>query len=450
MSAGEQRELPQAPEGEAMPRDEAAERAVLGAMMLSKDRVYEVAEILTAEDFYSPRNEAVFQAILAVADKGEKPDAITVGDQITRMGKTQVVGPTYPFELQSAALTASAAVHYAGIVRDRAVQRRGIEVAMVAKEKFYAGEGDLPALIEQVRTDFEGVASQVMVKPPTMSDLFEQAAEELQRKPDFIPTPWPELNELINGFLPGGLYIFAGRSGDGKTVALGQIALELAARGVVAFSELEMTGVELMERFIQVQARVHGGSLQRRSLTNAEWSEIARVAPGLKDLELRIDDRPGVNVQQVKGFARSVAREAGGKLAGVIVDYVGLLAPVNDKQKEEWNLGEAARQLKVFAREVKAPVILAAQLNRDSQTQRKGTKAFSQRAPVATDLAGSDKLLQHADAVIMLQRQRDEEGKSLDKVGMHVVKARQGNQGSRELLFNGQWSRIDSQQVPII
>lgn len=418
-------------------------------MMLSNDTAYEAIALLTAEDFYTPRNGIVFDAIVAVLSRREKTDAITVGDEITRLGKTQAVGPTYLFELLQATPTAANLAFYARIVKSRATARRLIQLSEEVRDKAFQGEGDLPALIEQARTDLDMVAGPLREQPKSMNELFMETFSAFQEAPSFVPTPWPELNELINGFTPGSLTIVAGRPGDGKTLWATMVALDLAKSGWVAFSELEMSDTELMERWIQQTSHVKSGPMQRRDLTSTEYDQIAAARPKLIDLPIRVDCRPGVTVQQVKAFARGVHRNDG-KLAGVVIDYVGLLAPVDGRQKEEWNLGESARQLKVFAREIEAPVILLAQLSRDSVTPRKGTKKFTQRPPTATDVAGSDKLLQHADTVIMLQRGRDEEGKSLDTVDMHVVKARKGRQGKRTFRFDGATSRIESNDVPLL
>jgi len=245
-----------------------------------------------------------------------------------------------------------------------------------------------------------------------------------------VPTPWADLNHIIGGWRPGGLYIMGARPGVGKTLMGVNAAVGLAAHGHVALNSLEMGRREVHERILSAQASIDMGRITRHKLTEDDWGKIAHYRPSLQGLPLSIDDRSTVGVTDIKSHARSVARR--GHLAGIVVDYLQLMStPRGDKRPRHEVIGEISRGLKILAKELDVPIIALSQLNRAS-TQ-------GDRRPTMADLPESGSLEQDSDVVLLLHVEED------DPSTMHVgvPKNRQGATGAFELVRNGHYARLN-------
>lgn len=442
---GAQRALPPTDErGE--PRDIVAEQSVLGAAMISARAAAEVADVLRGTDFFEPKHETIFEAVAALHAGGHPVDAITVGDELQRTGKLPGVpgGVLYLHELTSIVPTASNAGFYAEIVREKAAHRRMIQFGEKVARAGYLGEGDPNDTIEQIRVELEGILGERTVTVDPISSKWTSYTEGLDSPPEYIPTPWHEVNDLLGGLKPGGLYVVGARPGGGKSNVGLQLAAALAERGPVAVSALEMSAEQLLERLIAQRGQIAMSSLTRHDLSNADRAQLGLVKPQIERLPLYVDDRSGVTVQQVKGFARGVARK--GEIAGVVVDYLQLISSHDSRMKEHEMVGEITRQLKILARELGCPVIVLSQLNRDS-VQAKGKNQPSQRPLALSDLAASDKIGHHADVVLMLQRKLEADGEPGDVLQMYVAKNRHGRVGRRDLRWEGRFARVTSKPL---
>ncbi|WP_449281228.1 replicative DNA helicase [Leucobacter sp.] len=429
------------------PHDHVAEQSVLGSMMLSARALAEVSDMLAGRDFYEPAHETIFEAARAVAAAGSPVDQITVGDELARTGKASEIpqGAGYVHELVSIVPTASNAAFYAEIVREKAVHRRLIEFGEKTARAGYLGEGDPSDQIETLRAEMEGLLGERTVSINPISMSWDSYTAKLAAPPTYVPTPWHEINDLIGGLSPGGLYIVGARPGGGKSNVGLQLAAELAERGPVAYSALEMSSEQMLERLIAQRGQIPMSSLTRHDLSAGDAAQLGLVRPQIERLPLFVDDRSGVTVQQVKAFARGVARK--GEIAGVVIDYLQLISSHDKRMKIHEVVGEIARQLKVLARELDCPVIALAQLNRDS-VQVKGPKAQqTQRPPTLADLSKSDDIGQHADVVLMLQRKLEADGEPGDVLEMYVAKNRHGRVGRRRLRWEGRFARVTSQPL---
>lgn len=420
------------------PSDEMAEQSVLGSMMLSKTALWEVIEVLQPGDFYHPKHELVFRAAVAVAMRNEPVDLVSVSDELARTGETvRAGGVGYAAELTSVPPTASNAAYYAGIVKSKAVKRRMIAAGTRIVEMGFSHVGDPLEQAEAARAELDAVATNAATEVETIGSTFASVVVGLEENPQVVETPWPEINDLITGLRPGTLDVIGARPGEGKTIVGLQLAEELAQKGSVAFSSLEMSRAELVERMIAGRARVHMGSIARHSLTDEEWRRVAEVRAEIERMPLYIDDRSGVTVMQIKAFARSVKRR--GHLSGVVVDYVQLIQGAGRKDTSRNEVvGEITRQLKIMARELEVPVIALAQLNRDVITKGK------LRPPTLSDLRESGSIEQDADLVILLQRLLEKDDQPGDRIDMHVAKHRKGRTGRRTLFWEGQYARVSS------
>lgn len=427
--------------GRVQPHDDTAERAVLGGLMLAPKAIQEVSEILAPEDFYQPKHEQVYAVILGLASSGQAVDAITVTDQLA---KWRLNEPTLAFNLTSAVTTAANVVYHARIVHERAVQRRLITLGTEIAQRGYDGQ-NASHTVDEAKDMLEKIEGAQPAEVTFIGEAFLEMVDNLQAKPDYIPTPWSEINQLIGGLRPGGLYVIGARPGSGKTIMAAQIATKLAEFGPVAFSALEMPKLAMLERLVSASAQIPMGSLSRHDLSDAEWGQLMAVKPMVENAKIGIDDRPGATVAQIKAQARAVKRRAGG-LTAVLVDYLQLVSRTDTRQSEHEFFGEAARQFKVLARELNVPVVILSQLNRESVQMARGQKKSKPRLPSLADLSKSDAIGHHADVVMLLARQVDDEGQETGLLDVVVAKNRQGQTGVRSLIWEGEYSRLGSRK----
>ena len=418
------------------PHDLLAEQSVLGGMMLSKRAAIDVLEEgLAGADFYIPKHEVIFDVIVALLHEGRPLDVITVSDAIVAKGKVaihQAGGVEYLHTLTSVVPTAANAGYYADIVSKKAVLRRLVEAGTRIVQMGYASEGDPYELAENARSEVDGTIGTRAGELHAVGETVDQVADSLSDQPRFVPTPWGNLNGLINGFRPGALYVVGARPGDGKTIVALQAAAKLAERGPVAYCSLEMDTPDLTKRLFAMKGGVHMSALTRNVLTPTDWDRVDHVREQLRTLPLYIDDRSAVTMTQIRSFARSVSRR--GPLQAIVVDYLQLIASYGS-QKARWEIvGEYTRALKIMAREFDVPVIILSQLNRGN--------VEGYKPPTLADLRESGSIEQDADVVILLQRALDENDQKGDELTMHVAKNRHGNIGHVDLLWEGQFARV--------
>jgi replicative DNA helicase len=248
----------------------------------------------------------------------------------------------------------------------------------------------------------------------------------------FVPTVWPSLNELIDGFRPGCVYVFGARPGIGKTVAALQAALGLCRYGAVAFSSLEMSATELQMRAISYDLKINITRLMRRQLSDSDWQKIANRRAAWSDTPIYIDDNSSRSIAQIKQHARNVSRK--GKLVAVVVDYLQLIsAPRGFKGSRYEVVSDVSRELKLMAKELNVPVIACAQLNREGASR-------ADNRPTVTDLRDSGAIEQDADVVVLLHR--DTAPEKAWEMSMLVAKNRHGPHGHADFHFFGQYSEI--------
>jgi replicative DNA helicase len=417
------------------PNDRYAEMATLGGMMLSAAACQDALETAEAADFYQPKHETIFAAIAELAAEGLPTDVIAVGDHLKDAGElARVGGAEYLHELTSTPPTAANAGFYADIVKKKAILRRLVQAGMRIQQMGWASEGDPAELADNARAELEQAAGTIAADVVTIGEPYLALTDKLSAKPRYIETPWREVNELIGGLRPGGLYVVGARPGEGKSIMALQIAQQLAHAGPVAFSSLEMGVDELLTRLISLRGKIHMGPLSRHELGPDEWERVAALRTDIQRMPLYVDARSGVNITQIKGFARTVQRK--GKVAGVVVDYLQLITG-DARRDRHIVVGEISRQLKILARDLDCPVVALSQLNRDSVGK-------GRRAPSLGDLRESGSIEQDADVVILLQRALEEDDKPGDRLNVYVAKNRHGKTGMRTLLFEGQYSRLTS------
>lgn len=411
--------------------DNVAEQSVLGAMLISRDVISDVTDILDGGDFYRPAHETIYRTILDLNSSGSPVDAITVNDALTQMGEIQRTGgAAYTHELARLVPSASSGAYYAEIVAHAATRRRLTSAGRRIQDLAGSG-GDVDELVEAARREVDqtsrATGSAVLSFGETIDTMLGTLDEEINHH----PTPWQAVNDIIGGLRPGALYVVGARPSVGKSVVALNLAQGLARRGSVAFSSLEMSNNDVQIRAVSSDLNLDVSKLIERNLNASDWAKIRDRRASWSDVPLFVDDRSGVTITDIKRFARSVNRRK--PLAGLIVDYLQLMAqPHGDKRPRHEFVADMSRQLKILAMDMQIPVIALSQLNRASESR-------NDKMPMLSDLRESGAVEQDADVVLLLHREIMGDLKNDFKV--LVAKNRHGATGLAELQFWGQYSK---------
>jgi replicative DNA helicase len=415
-----------------------AERAVVGAMLASPDAVWVAQSILRPEDFSDGRNATLARVIVGIAKNGGTPDPVTVSEAIDRQGLgTQTGGAGYLFELN--AFAPAHVEHYAEIVRDRAV-RRAVRDAGRAIWDEAATDLDSAALIERSRLILEKATSRTASRVAPIGDDVDAFLDGLSTRAEHYSSPWESLDALTGGFAPGRLYVIAARPGSGKTIMGVQIADALCRYGAVAYSSLEMERAEILGRLFASRGQINLGEMNGGAVTDWGWRQLARNRADVASLPLFVDDNASAYIADVQAHARAVARRQ--PLAGIVVDYLGLLSTPQDGKRQRWELfSEISHELKRMAKALRVPVIALQQLSRAGDGDRP-------RPPVLSDIRDSGSIEQDADVVLLLHRATDD-GKNAPKtLIVNAAKNRHGPTASFRLGWHGETASLTQISQP--
>ena len=428
------------------PQDVQAEQSVLGAMMMSKDAVANVVEVLKGRDFYRPAHELIYDAILDLYAKGEPADPITVAAELTRRGEIgRVGGHIYLHDLLSSVSIAANAGYYATIVREKAVLRRLVEASIRIAQMGYEGTGEVADIVDQAQQTIYNVTdgkTSEDYKP--LSALIEPTWNELEAiasrggRLAGVPTGFAELDELTNGLHPGQMVIIAARPAIGKSTLALDIARSAAIRHqqTTAIFSLEMSASEIMTRLLSAEAGLKLHALRTGKLSDDDWDRLSKVTGRIENAPLYIDDSPNLTMMEIRAKARRMKQRYDLKL--VIIDYLQLMTSGRKVENRQVEVSEFSRQIKLLAKELGIPVIAISQLNRGSEQR-------TDKKPLLSDLRESGSLEQDADMVILLHREdaynKDERPGEADLI---VAKHRNGETRTVTVAFQGHLSRFVS------
>ncbi len=430
------------------PQDVAAEQSVLGAMMLSKDAIGDVAEVLKGRDFYRPAHEIVFDSILNLYGRGEPADAITVADELAKRGELgRAGGHIYLHDLLAMVSIASNAGYYAEIVREKAILRRLVEAAMKISQLGYSGQGDVSGIVDAAQQAVYAVAEgKAGDDYEPLSALMESTLDEIEALSangvmSGVPTGFLDLDELTNGLHAGQMIIIAARPGMGKST----LGLDFARSASIqhglcsAFFSLEMTKTEIVMRLISAEAQVPLGDIRKGHMSDENWRRIAKKTADVSSAPLFIDDSPNQTMMEIRAKARRLKQRHDLKL--VVVDYMQLMSSGKRVESRQLEVSEFSRQMKLLAKELEVPVIALSQLNR-------GPEQRTDKKPMLSDLRESGSLEQDADMVILLHRD-DMYNNASERAGeadLIVAKHRNGQTKTVTVAFQGHYSRFVDMQ----
>ncbi|HWM34890.1 MAG TPA: replicative DNA helicase [Pseudolysinimonas sp.] len=422
-----------------------AEQSALGGMLLSKDAVADVMETVRAADFYIPKHEVVFEAVLSLYSHGEPTDVIAVTDELTKSGQLQRAGGAdYLHTLTGLVPTAANAGFYASIVAEKAVLRRLVEAGTRIVQMGYASEGEVTDLVNNAQAEIYGVTGGVDSEDYVpLSDAIDTAVIEIEQargrdgQMGGVPTGFAELDDLTNGLHGGQLIIVAARPGLGKST----LALDFARSASVhhnlpsLFFSLEMGRSEIATRLLSAESSIGMHSLRKGDLDDRAWTKIANVRGGIADAPLYIDDSPNMTLVEIRAKCRRLSQRIGLKM--VVIDYLQLMTSGKKVESRQQEVSEFSRALKLLAKELNVPVVALSQLNRNSEQR-------ADKKPALADLRESGSLEQDADIVILLHRElgleRDDPRNG--DADLIVAKHRNGRTDTLTVTFQGGFSRF--------
>lgn len=373
------------------PHDTAAEQSALGGMMLSKDAVADVVEILRSQDFYSPAHEMIYDAITDLYGRGQPTDVIAVADELTKRGELpRVGGHGYLHTLIASVPTAANAGFYAGIVRERAVLRKLVEAGTRIAQLGYATDGgDVDELVNNAQSEIYAVTERRTSEDyRPLRDIIGPAMDEIENASNRdgtlvgVPTGFAELDSLTNGLHAGQMIVVAARPAMGKST----FALDIARSASVhhqmtsVIFSLEMGASEIMMRMLAAEARVPLQKLRQGPMDDRDWQRIAATASTVSDAPMFVDDSPNMTLMEIRAKCRRLKQRHDLKL--VVIDYLQLMTSGKRVESRQQEVSEFSRAIKLLAKELEVPVIAVSQLNR-------GAEQRTDKRPQMSDLRES-------------------------------------------------------------
>jgi replicative DNA helicase len=372
------------------PHDLAAEQCVLGGMMLSKDAISDVLDVIKPHDYYRPAHQMVHETILDLYGRGEPADAVTVAAELTKRGDIgRMGGAPYLHTLIASVPTAANAGYYARIVRERAILRRLVEVGTRIVQLGYTGDGDANDLVDRAEAEVYGVTDRrVSEDYLPLSEIMPGALDEIEAIGSRggslagVPTGFADLDALTNGLHPGQMIIIAARPAIGKSALALDIcrAASIKAGQTSVLFSLEMSRNEITMRLLSAEARVPLHAMRTGQLGEDDWTRLARRMSEVVDAPLFIDDSPNMSMMEIRSKCRRLKQRNDLRL--VVIDYLQLMSSPKRVENRQQEVSELSRSLKLLAKELHVPVVALAQLNR-------GPEMRTDKRPLLADLRES-------------------------------------------------------------
>jgi replicative DNA helicase len=427
------------------PHDLLAEQSAIGGMLLSKDAVADVVETVRGVDFYIPKHEIIFDAVLNLYSHGEPTDVIAVTDELTKTGEIgRAGGAEYLHTLTGLVPTAANAGFYASIVAEKAVLRRLVEAGTRIVQMGYASEGEVVDLVNNAQAEIYGVTGGVESEDYVpLIEAINAATDEIEAAAGRdgqmvgVPTGFAELDALTNGLHPGQLIILAARPAIGKST----LALDFARAAAIhhdmptiVFS-LEMGRSEIAMRLLSAEASVPLQSMRKGTVHTQDWTKLASIRGQIADAPLYIDDSPNMTLVEIRAKCRRLKQKVGLKM--VIIDYLQLMTSGKRVESRQQEVSEFSRALKLLAKEIGVPVIAISQLNR-------GPEQRADKKPALSDLRESGSLEQDADMVVLLHRESayEKDSPRQGEADLIIAKHRNGPTDTLTVGFHGHFSRF--------
>ncbi|MEP2024433.1 MAG: replicative DNA helicase [Reichenbachiella sp.] len=444
------------PLGKMQPQAVDIEETVLGALMLEKDALTTVIDILKPQSFYDDRHSKVYEAIVQLFNKSEPVDIMTVTAQLRKNGTLEIAGGAYHIANLTTRVNSAANIEYhARIITEQAIKRDLIRISAKIQEDAFEDTEDVFELLDRTEQAlFEISESNIKKNYAGMQQLMHEAIMEIEARKEHkdgltgVPSGFTELDRVTAGWQASDLVIIAARPAMGKTAfvvsAMRNAAVEFGE--AVAIFSLEMSSIQLVNRLISAEAELESDKIKKGNLADHEWEQLVHKTARLTEAPIFIDDTPGLSILELRAKCRRLKAQHDIKM--IIIDYLQLMSGDSSKSgggsgNREQEIASISRALKGIAKELNVPVIALSQLSRAVET-RGGDKR-----PQLSDLRESGSIEQDADMVMFLYRPEyyditeDEDGLPTAGTGEVIIaKHRNGSLENVKLKFIGRFTKF--------
>ncbi len=429
------------------PHDEVAEQSVLGAILIDKDAMVDVAEFLRPEQFYKDSHGLIFAAMTALYESHEPIDVVTVTAQLKKDGKLKDAGGApYVSDLLNVVPTSAHAERYGRIIQEHFTKRQLVEAAAKITEFAFKEEGSAQQIVDRAEQEIFAISQAAMRRDfipikDALAASFDRLDELHKRAGGLrgVPTGFIDLDNKLAGMQDANLIILAARPGTGKTAMVLNIAQHVAVKEKipVGIFSLEMSKEELVDRLLVSQADIDAWRLKTGKLSDDDFTRLSEAMGELAEAPLFIDDTPGLNIIEMRTKARRLQVEQGVKL--LIVDYLQLADSGRHYDNRVQEVSIISQNLKNIARELRVPVLACSQLSR--AVESRGT-----RVPELSDLRESGSIEQDADVVMFLYREDGDQTTWGEQIAtkLRIAKHRNGPLAEINLMFRGDRIRFYS------
>lgn len=445
--------------GKIQPQAIALEEAVLGAIMLDRDAISIVLDILRPESFYLEPHQLIFKAMVKLFEKSQPIDLLTITETLRKSGELEAVGgPYFMVELTNRVASAANIEYHARIIAEKHIMREMIKVSTGVLRDAYEETTDVFDLLDTTEQGLYNITQQHLKgnveNMGSLSSQLVRQLEELRNRPDGltgVPSGFTELDRITSGWQNSDLIVVAARPGMGKTSFVLSLARNAAldfSKGVVVFS-LEMSSLQLVQRLVAMEAEVTSTKLRNGKLEEYEWQQLHTAIEKMSDAPIFIDDTPGINIFELRAKCRRLKKQH--NISLVVIDYLQLMSggAENNRGNREQEISAISRGLKSLAKELNVPVIALSQLSRAVEV-RGGSKR-----PQLSDLRESGAIEQDADIVSFIYRPEyyqiydDPDGNSLRGVAEIIIaKHRNGALDTVKLKFKSEFARFSDLDDP--
>lgn len=439
--------------GKVPPQALELEEAVLGALMLEKDALSSIADILKPEAFYKDAHKLIYEAIIFLFNDSQPVDLLTVTNQLRKDGALEAVGGAYAVTALTTKVNSAANVEYhARIIIEMAIKRELIRVSGEIQREAYEDTTDVFDLLDKTEGSLFEISEQNIRKNyQDMKTIMSEALTELEARQKHtdgltgVPSGFSELDRVTSGWQPSDLVIIAARPGMGKTAfvvsAMRNAAVDFGKP--VAIFSLEMSSVQLVNRLISAESELESEKIKKGNLAEYEWQQLLHKTEKISKAPIFIDDTPALTILELRAKCRRLKSQHDVQL--IIIDYLQLMSADNSRSggNREQEIASISRALKGLAKELSVPVIALSQLSRAVET-RGGDKR-----PQLSDLRESGSIEQDADMVMFLYRPEyyglNEDAEGMPTTGMGeviIAKHRNGSLENVKLKFIGKFTKF--------
>ncbi|MEM7332611.1 MAG: replicative DNA helicase [Chloroflexota bacterium] len=418
-----------------------AEEATLGSLIIDPDAIFDVSNFLHPEAFYKTQNRWIYEAILALNERREPVDFITLLEELRRQEKLEEVGgEAYVIDLINAVPTSINAQSYGRVVEAAALRRKMIGAASTIANLAFDEAEDVNVVIDRAEQALFSISEARTTRDLTpIKEIAHNYLDRIQALNETggdivgVPTGFTDLDKLLGGLNKSDLLILAGRPGMGKTSFQNALALTAAMKHGkrVAIFNLEMSGEQLVQRMIAAETQIDSQRLRRGQLYDHEWPIFMEAVGRLSETQIFIDDTPSITSNQLRTKCRRLYAEYG--LDMVMIDYLQLMSAERSTNNRVMEISEISRSLKGLARELDVPVLAAAQLSRAVEQRQ-------DKRPLLSDLRDSGSIEQDADIVMFIYRDEYYNPETTERPNiaeLNIAKHRNGPTGTVDLYWHG-------------